>query len=174
MQGRTRSLLAPIGKSLRARSRYLKVPSSSRKSDTICSAQITMQKLLHFNLCFALISCIYACASRPHRSEGCGKPLPEGLVPGGHSQSFELHSQSQVGGVTRRYLIYLPERFSAKNNKASPLIVALHGQTQPTTSMESVTNLSVPYFNQDAIVVYPEGLDYKSPGVSIDPPGQKQ
>lgn len=100
------------------------------------------------------------------RSLGCGKTLPEGLVPGGPSKNFTIESRSQAGGVTRRYLLHLPENFSSKNKEPAPLILAFHGQTQPTWSMESITNLSVPYFNKDAIVAYPEGLYYKSPGVS--------
>lgn len=102
-----------------------------------------------------------------HRgSNGCGKPLPHGLSPGGPSKNFTTYSHSQKGVGERQYLLYLPLRFSVKNNKPAPVVFAFHGQTQPTWSIESITNLSVPYFNQDAIVVYPEGVYYKSPGVS--------
>ncbi|KAF2794281.1 carbohydrate esterase family 1 protein [Melanomma pulvis-pyrius CBS 109.77] len=110
---------------------------------------------------FQLIS---PCLSVQTGSAGCGKALPEGLSPGGPSQNFTIESQSQTGGVIRRYLAHLPEQFDTTNTKSASLILAFHGQTQPARSMERITGLSTHFFNQDAIVVYPEGLDYQSPG----------
>ncbi|KAF2189050.1 carbohydrate esterase family 1 protein [Zopfia rhizophila CBS 207.26] len=95
-------------------------------------------------------------------SDGCGKPLPFDMSPGGPSRNFTIYSHA--GGGTRQYLVYLPEKFSACNDDPAPLILAFHGQTQPTASIEEITGLSTPYFNRHTIVVYPEGLDYKPPG----------
>ncbi|KAJ4290308.1 hypothetical protein N0V90_010524 [Kalmusia sp. IMI 367209] len=113
---------------------------------------------------FALIFLSFSSAYNT-RSPGCGRSLPDGLTPGGPSRNLTLESKSQIGTTgTRSFLTYLPHRFSSENNKAAPLILAFHGQTQPAWSMESITKLSTPHFNEDYVVVYPEGLNYKSPG----------
>ncbi|KAH7139138.1 Alpha/Beta hydrolase protein [Dendryphion nanum] len=96
------------------------------------------------------------------RSDGCEKPI--NATPGGPTQTITIHSNSQTGGGDRKYLIYVPENFSSTNNESAPLILAFPGQLMPAWSMELVTNLSSPYFNKDAIVVYPEGLDFQPPG----------
>ncbi|KAF1957753.1 alpha/beta-hydrolase [Byssothecium circinans] len=98
-------------------------------------------------------------------SAGCGKTLPAGLTPGGPSQNLTLESESQINStITRAFRTYLPEQFSANNDNAKPLILAFHGQLQPARSMETITNLSAPFFNREAVVVYPEGLFYQSVG----------
>ncbi|KAF2264780.1 alpha/beta-hydrolase [Lojkania enalia] len=119
---------------------------------------------VHFVVSIALLFQFLPVCALEIRSPGCGKPLPSNLSPGGPSKNFTIYSQSQLGGGVRKYLLYLPGRFYTKNNKPAPLILAFHGQTQPTWSMEYISNLSSPYFNREAIVVYPEGVNYKAPG----------
>ncbi|KAF2126372.1 carbohydrate esterase family 1 protein [Dothidotthia symphoricarpi CBS 119687] len=93
-------------------------------------------------------------------SSGCSKALPSNLTPGGTTQVLTISSKSVIGKTTQReYRVHLPSTFSAKNNAAAPLIIALHGQLQPARSMEAITGLSTPAFNKNAIVVYPEGLN---------------
>ncbi|KAH7397165.1 hypothetical protein BKA66DRAFT_508956 [Pyrenochaeta sp. MPI-SDFR-AT-0127] len=99
-------------------------------------------------------------------SSGCSATLPKGLTPGGASQNLTISSASVIGKKTeRRYIIHLPQTFSAKNDKAAPLIIAPHGQLLPAWTMESITELSKPAFNKDHIVVYPLGLDFQAPGI---------
>ncbi|RYO99104.1 hypothetical protein DL763_001705 [Monosporascus cannonballus] len=104
-------------------------------------------------------------ASGKRGSSGCGQPIPDGFTPGGPSNNFTIQSQSQAGGGTRQYIRHLPQNFSPQNDQPAPLILAFHGQMQPAWSMERITGLSTPEFNKDAIVVYPQGLDVREPGV---------
>ncbi|KAH8712134.1 Alpha/Beta hydrolase protein [Phaeosphaeriaceae sp. PMI808] len=88
-------------------------------------------------------------------SIGCGKQPPVGLVSGGASINLTLHSAN--GGGNRRYLLYLPEKYS--NDKPLPLIIALHAFTQTTKSMEDMTRFSYADTNNQNIAVYPEGIN---------------
>ena len=124
--------------------------------------------LVHFQRFLLACVCFQTSSARKHGSSGCGKALPQGLVPGGYSRNFTIQSRSEPGGVTRRFSVYLPEHFGSSNRAAAPLVLAFHGQTQPTWSIETITNLSDAYFNTDAIAVFPEGLYYRSPGVSYN------
>jgi hypothetical protein len=93
---------------------------------------------------------------------------PPGPIPGGPLQTLTLTSQSVIdANTTRQYFVHLPPHFSSTNNIPAPLILAFHGQTQPTWSMERITQLSTEDFNTDYVVVYPEGLDFKEPGVRL-------
>jgi len=114
----------------------------------------------------SLLTFFCTCVARTTPSAGCGKALPTGLSPGGPSRNFTIYSKGRGGG-TRRFLVHLPDRFSGKNDSPARLILAFHGQTQTTASLEKMTGFSDPYFNRDAIAVYPEGLDYKAPGVTV-------
>lgn len=84
----------------------------------------------------------------------------------GPSNNFTLTSQSVIGAnTTRQYIVYLPERFATTNEVPKPLILAFHGQRQPTWSMERISGLSTGEFNTEYVVMYPEGLNYQEPGV---------
>jgi len=74
-----------------------------------------------------------------------------GLTAGPGSQ---LHSiQSKAGGGERTYRIHLPHKTSVP----TPLILALHGKAQDSSTFESETQLSNPEVNNGSIVVYPQG-----------------
>jgi len=74
-----------------------------------------------------------------------------GLTAGSGSQ---LHSiQSKAGGGERTYRIHLPHNTSGP----TPLILALHGKAQDSSTFESETQLSNPEVNNGSIVVYPQG-----------------
>ncbi|ORY15502.1 Alpha/Beta hydrolase protein [Clohesyomyces aquaticus] len=104
-----------------------------------------------------LIPSVTSFCTLPNPSNGCGKPLPNALLPGGPSINFTL--TSPLGGGERKYLLHLPEAFSVKNDIPAPVILAFGGFTQPTWSMEEMTQFSDPNMNKDYIAVYPEGLN---------------
>jgi len=53
-----------------------------------------------------------------------------------------------------------------KDNPA-PLIIAIHGNHRNGTSFEAVTAFSRREYNQDALVVYPDGVDVGSMSYQI-------
>lgn len=93
----------------------------------------------------------------PVASNGCGKPLPAGLIPGGASVNFTLNSPN--GGGERKYLLHLPQAFSAQNDSPAPLILVFHAFTQKTADMEAMTRFSDPDTNTQYIAVFPEGIN---------------
>ncbi|KAK7180899.1 hypothetical protein DPSP01_000629 [Paraphaeosphaeria sporulosa] len=121
---------------------------------------------------FSLLATLLIPATALQRGgSGCGKALPESLRPGGPSKNLTLESKSQINAtLSRSFLMYIPEHFSASNNDAKPLVLAFHGQSQPNWSMERITNLSAPNFNKDYIVAYPAGLDTQWLGDPAAPP----
>ena len=76
------------------------------------------------------------------------------LTPGGPSQVHSI--QSKAGGGERSYRIYLPQNYSVR--QPAPLILAFHGKGQNTSTFESETQLSSSGFNNDIVVVYPQGI----------------
>ncbi|EMD00150.1 hypothetical protein BAUCODRAFT_145459 [Baudoinia panamericana UAMH 10762] len=56
----------------------------------------------------------------------------------------------------RYALLHLPTHYGG--TEPSPLIVALHGKAQPAAEFEEHTQLSKPEVQDEAIVVYPEGI----------------
>lgn len=46
-----------------------------------------------------------------------------------------------------------------EKNKPAPLIIALHGNHRNGSSFEAVTAFSRLDYNQDTLVVYPDGVD---------------
>jgi len=61
----------------------------------------------------------------PHKSDGCGKPLPVNVYPGGLSQNLTVFSK--LGEGIRRYLFHLPKAFFYSNDQPASLILAFHG-----------------------------------------------
>lgn len=57
----------------------------------------------------------------------------------------------------RRALLHIPKTY--RKDVASPLIIAMHGKDQPPAEFEAHTQLSNPEVNNEAIVVYPEGIE---------------
>lgn len=64
----------------------------------------------------------------------------------------ELHPHRE-----RKALLHLPTSYSS--DTPVPLIVALHGKAQPPAEFEEHTQLSNPEVQDEAIVVYPEGIN---------------
>jgi len=78
-------------------------------------------------------------------------------------------SDPSLHSPDRQALLHIPSTYHGSNNPA-PLIVALHGKAQPPSEFEYHTQLSNPDFNQDHIVVYPEGIKLQWTGDPESPP----
>lgn len=57
----------------------------------------------------------------------------------------------------RWYLLYFPEKY--KPTSPAPLILSFHGGNRNASEQQSLDLLSTPFFNEDYIVVYPNGID---------------
>jgi len=68
-------------------------------------------------------------------------------LPGSHSIS--------VNGTTRSYLIHVPPGYSAGH--PVPLVIVMHGATQPASSIEKMSGMDSYADKYDFIAVYPEG-----------------
>ena len=62
------------------------------------------------------------------------------------------------GGDKRSYTIYLPENYGSSTT-LHPLILSYHGGTRTPDTQIGLDLFTTPYFNQDAVVVYPAGID---------------
>lgn len=101
-------------------------------------------------------------------SAGCKAPLSSSLVPGSSTHNLTIPSQSVIGKTTtREFILHLPANYSASNNVPAPLVFAFHGQSQHAWSMEQISELSNPDFNDNAVVVYPQGIPGAQAGVRI-------
>lgn len=101
-------------------------------------------------------------------SAGCRAPLPSNLRPGASTYSLTIPSRSVIGQTTNReFIIHLPANYNAANNVAAPLVLALHGQSLPASSMERISELSSAEFNAGSVVVYPTGIAGPEAGVRI-------
>ncbi|KAF1933196.1 carbohydrate esterase family 1 protein [Didymella exigua CBS 183.55] len=99
-------------------------------------------------------------------SSGCKTTLPSNLTPGASTHNLTLSSKSVIGKITQReYILHIPANYKTSNDVSTPLIVAFHGQQQPAWSMEKISELSNPAFNNNTIVAYPEGMNVQAPGV---------
>lgn len=57
----------------------------------------------------------------------------------------------------RWYLLYFPVQY--KPTSPAPLILSYHGGNRNASEQQSLDLLSTPFFNEDYIVVYPNGID---------------
>jgi poly(3-hydroxybutyrate) depolymerase len=101
-------------------------------------------------------------SSAPTSTSGCGKPLPTSpvyLKPNTNA-TFSLHnSKSTSPASDRQYHIYIPQNYNI--NTPSPLIFSFHGRSKDMLEQERVSQLSNYAVNADAVVVYPNGYEYK-------------
>lgn len=79
------------------------------------------------------------------------------------SSGCELDQTIQPGQTTnvtlndRWYLLYFPENYEATN--PAPVVLSYHGGNRNASRQQALDLLSTPFFNQDYIVVYPNGVD---------------
>lgn len=91
-------------------------------------------------------------------TSGCGKSLPKDLKAGGDRVNFtDFPSESSKNDPLRAYSVMLPANFS--NDVPAPLIIGFHGRGQTNDGMKNTSRLSDPFFNSNAITVYPMGIN---------------
>lgn len=86
-------------------------------------------------------------AARP--SEGCQK---------GHGVTVE--QTYNVSMDDRRYLLWFPANY--KPTTPAPVVLSYHGGTRVAEEQQRLDLLSTSYFNQEYIVVYPNGINVSS------------
>jgi poly(3-hydroxybutyrate) depolymerase len=84
----------------------------------------------------------------------CKKPLPAGQEVG-RTNNVTIRS----GGTDRYYLATFPVEFNCE--KPTPVILSYHGAQQDAARQLELSQMSNPFFNDFAIVVYPQGLDVR-------------
>ncbi|MCJ1407044.1 hypothetical protein MMC19_001114 [Ptychographa xylographoides] len=99
-------------------------------------------------------------------SKGCYNHNSPPLHPGNPTEEFTIHSPS--GGGDRSFLIHRPDSYATTS--AAPLILVFHGKDQTAAEIEAQSQFSEPYFNPDAIVVYPQGINNQWTGDPASPP----
>jgi polyhydroxybutyrate depolymerase len=68
----------------------------------------------------------------------------------------ELTHHIDVGGVTRTYLLHVPDRF--RPNAGAPLVLVFHGGGSHAAAMRRFTRFDTLADSQGFIVAYPEGI----------------
>lgn len=91
------------------------------------------------------------------QSDGCGKPLPAKVTPGGASANISIFS----GGLNRSYLIHVPRNYDI--NTPVPLILSYHGRAKNASEQELLSQFSNSSYNPNAIAVYPQGVAVSNP-----------
>ncbi|KAJ4420112.1 hypothetical protein N0V82_004559 [Gnomoniopsis sp. IMI 355080] len=70
--------------------------------------------------------------------------------------SVALDTTLNVTLGARRYLLYIPINY--RPDKPAPVVLSYHGGTRTAESQQALDRLSTTYFNQDHIIVYPNGI----------------
>lgn len=83
-------------------------------------------------------------------SAGCSQDWLDWTAP-------EPDSTTDVHIGDRRYLLYIPVNYDP--GTPAPLILSYHGGTRTAESQQALDLLSTTYFNEDHIVVYPNGIN---------------
>ncbi len=101
---------------------------------------------------------ISACEASIPGSNGCHLALPTEVTAGGRSYNFtKFLSNSTSPPSNRAYSLTVPQDYN--NSVATPLLLAFHGRGENNLIQEQTSKFSDPYFNDGAIVVYPQGID---------------
>ncbi|KAJ4421063.1 hypothetical protein N0V82_003967 [Gnomoniopsis sp. IMI 355080] len=83
--------------------------------------------------------------------------------------SVEVGQTINVTLAARWYLLYFPENY--KPTSPAPVILSYHGGNRNASEQQALDLLSTPFFNEDYVVVYPNGIDERwqgVPGVETD------
>lgn len=72
-----------------------------------------------------------------------------------HAVSLEQTYNVQTGD--RRYLLWFPPNY--KPTTPAPVVLSYHGGTRVAEDQQRLDLLSTSYFNQEYIVVYPNGIN---------------
>lgn len=71
-----------------------------------------------------------------------------------------LEQTYNVSTGDRRYLLWFPANY--KPTTPAPVVLSYHGGTRVAETQQVLDQLSTAYFNQDYIVVYPNGVNVSS------------
>lgn len=82
---------------------------------------------------------------------GCSQPLPVGQQPGS-TTNVTISSN----GIQRSYLIFVPPTYQP--GCPASLILSYHGGNQNAGQQLELDGLTLPYFNNDSFVIYPQGI----------------
>lgn len=86
-------------------------------------------------------------AARP--SEGCQK-----------DNAVDLEQTYNIQTGDRRYLLWFPANY--RPTTPAPVVLSYHGGTRVAEEQQRLDLLSTAYFNQEYIVVYPNGINVSS------------
>ena len=87
---------------------------------------------------------------------------PAGLTAGGASQSRFMTLNN---GTVRTYKIFVPQGYSPV--VPAPLIISYHGRAGNGAEQETRMRLSLPAYNTNYIVAYPDGVAVSMKGRQI-------
>lgn len=69
----------------------------------------------------------------------------------------ELENTANVTLDDRWYLLYFPKAYQP--GAPAPLILSFHGGTRDAEDQQELDSLTTEFFNQEYVVVYPNGID---------------
>ncbi|KAM3087054.1 hypothetical protein ACMFMG_001164 [Clarireedia jacksonii] len=96
-------------------------------------------------------------ASRALLSGACSKALPAN-TPIGQPQNISITSSN----VLRSYLLVIPPLYTAQ--ASTPVIFSFHGGNRNASEQLELDQLTSTFFNNNSIVVYPQGINKKWEG----------
>ncbi|KIH89947.1 ferulic acid esterase (FaeA) [Sporothrix brasiliensis 5110] len=124
-----------------------------------------------FTLSLQMVACLVGVLSMATASPcttkavtGCHKALPYG-----QSRGAVTNASITSNGLDRNYLVFVPPNY--ENKKPTQVILSFHGGTKTALQQLELDNLTLPEFNTDSIVVYPQGINnfwQGVPGVTVD------
>ncbi|GAM85474.1 hypothetical protein ANO11243_034810 [Dothideomycetidae sp. 11243] len=113
---------------------------------------------------FLSLSALCAAVSVSAGSQGCNKSLPC------DEEAGKVFNRTLVSdGVPRSYLVFIPPTYEV--GRPMPLILSYHGGLKTAEDQLELDLFTSPYFNNDSMVVYPQGIDNTwqgVPGVTTD------
>ncbi|CAK3904301.1 Hypothetical predicted protein [Lecanosticta acicola] len=108
----------------------------------------------------ASLALFLGAASALTASSGCGIPLAYNTMQGGTGSSNTVSLTSN--GISRTFLLHIPTNYDA--NSPRGLIFSYAGRGATAAQQEQLSSFSDPYFNEDLLAVYPQGVDNQFQG----------
>lgn len=160
------------------------IPSSCA-SVSVCGRALNIAKfrppptLNMAGLAILAVPLIMRAVSHMSGSGDIARAAPAALVDAGNVGSsaspgctidnpVALDSTLNVTLGDRRYLLYFPINY--KPDQPAPLVLSYHGGTRTAETQQALDLLSTTFFNQDYIVVYPNGINVCSSLVTAKEP----
>ncbi|MGB6429296.1 MAG: PHB depolymerase family esterase [Candidatus Acidiferrales bacterium] len=92
------------------------------------------------------------CAIAWRHRKAVASPAPESAAA---TQAGTRSGSMEFGGLTRTYLLHIPPGYDGTT--PMPLVFVLHGATQSTQSVESMSGMSAKADQQHFLAIYPSG-----------------